>query len=147
MSTATAAARSAVGYLCVPHADEDQINGLDGQLTAHARRTGLDLVEVFVDRDTTASQTDRPGLALAVDAIALHPDALLLIPDLSHLPTVPAAGVPSDEWLTSVVHEIHTVSPARTHPSTGAPSRRGRADAVGPGGPSPADRRATACSG
>ncbi|OHV39810.1 MULTISPECIES: hypothetical protein [Pseudofrankia] len=77
---------------------------------------------MFVDRDTTASQSDRHGLALTVDAITLHPNALLMIPDLSHLPTGPAAGVPSDEWLTSVVHEIRTVSPARTHPSTGASS-------------------------
>lgn len=147
MTAATAASRSAVGYICVPHADEDRINGLDGQLTAHARRTGLDLVEVFVDRNTATSDGDRPGLALAVDTIARHPDALLLIPDLSHLPTGPPAGVPSDEWFTSVVHEIRTVSPARAHPSTRAPSPRGRVDAVGPGGPSPADRRAKACSG
>jgi len=28
MSTTTAAPRSAVGYICVPHADEDRINGL-----------------------------------------------------------------------------------------------------------------------
>ncbi|MDT3443576.1 recombinase family protein [Pseudofrankia sp. BMG5.37] len=143
MSTAMAAPRSAVGYICVPHADEDQINGLDGQLAAHARRTGLDLVEVFVDRDTTASQTDRPGLALAVGAITLRPDALLLIPDLSHLPTVPAtgapaAGVPADERFTSVVHEIRMVNPGRADLSTGAavpprPSRRRQAGRAEPG--------------
>jgi len=123
MSTMTAAPRPAVGYICVPHADEDKIDGLDGQLTAHAHRTGLDLVEVFVDRDTTASQTDRPGLALAVDTIALHPDALLLIVDPSHLPTVPAAGIPTDEWFTSIVHEIHTVSPGHATASPGDAAR------------------------
>ncbi|WP_157910631.1 hypothetical protein [Pseudofrankia sp. BMG5.36] len=46
------------------------------------------------------------GDGLAVDTIARYPDALLLIPDLSHLPTIETAGVPSDEWFTSVVHEI-----------------------------------------
>ena len=139
MSAATAAPRSAVGYICVPHADEDRINGLDGQLTAHAHRTGLDLVEVFVDRDTATSDGDRPGLALAVDTIALHPDALLLIPDLSHLPTVATTGVPSDEWFTSVVHEIRTASSAHTHPSTGLAATPRSTDAAGPSGSRPTD--------
>ncbi|MBL7496141.1 recombinase family protein [Frankia sp. CNm7] len=138
MSTATATPRPAVGYVCVPHADEDRINGLDGQLTAHAQRTGLDLIEVFVDRDTTTNQSDRPGLALAVDTIALHPDTLLLIPDLSHLPTTPASGAEVDERFTTVVHEIRTVNPNGTGPSAEAdapprPSRHHRAGRAEPG--------------
>jgi len=118
--------------------------GLDGQLTAHAHRTGLDPVEVFVDRNTATSDGDRPGLALAVDTIALYPDALLLIPDLSHLPTGPPAGVPSDEWFTSVVHEIRTASPVHTRPSTGLAATPRSTDAAIPSGPRPADSQTRA---
>jgi len=97
--------RLAVGYVCVCD-DEDLVNGLHGRLTAHAERAGLELVEVYVDRPVNVDDSARPGLQLAVDEIARHPEALLLVPDLSHLPTATGGREPFDERFTTVVTEI-----------------------------------------
>jgi len=100
--------RLAVGYVCV-FDDEDLVNGLHGRLTAHAARAGLELVEVYVDRPIDADDSARPGLQLAVDEIARQPEALLLVPDLSHLPTAPVGGERFTERFTTVVTEIHAL--------------------------------------
>ncbi|OHV27528.1 MULTISPECIES: hypothetical protein [Pseudofrankia] len=97
--------RLAVGYVCVSD-DEDLVNGLHGRLTAYAARAGLELVEVYVDRPSDAAESARPGLQLAVDEIARHPEALLLVPDLSHVPTARAGGETFAERFTTVVTEI-----------------------------------------
>jgi len=101
--------RPAVGYVCVPD-DEDLVNGLHGRLTGHAERAGLDLDEVYVDRPASAHDSDRPGLHLAIDEIARHPEALLLVPDLSHLPTTVAGRMVFDEQYATIVTEIHALN-------------------------------------
>jgi len=107
--------RLAVGYICVSD-DEDLVNGLHGRLTAHAARAGVELVEVYVDRPANFDDSARPGLQLAVAEIARHPEALLLVPDLSHLPTATAGGERFDEQFTTIVTEIHALDarPAAT---------------------------------
>lgn len=100
--------RPAVGYVCVA-GDEDQINGLHHRLDVEARYAGLDLVEVFVDRQTLDDEPFRPGLVLAVEEIGRQPDAVLLVPDLSHLPTSREGWAAWEERFTSVVTEIHTL--------------------------------------
>jgi len=100
--------RLAVGYVCACD-DEELVNGLHGRLTAYAERAGLELVEVYVDRPADADDSARPGLQLAVDEIACHPEALLLVPDLSHLPTATAGEDTFAERFTTVVTEIHAL--------------------------------------
>ncbi|OHV63470.1 hypothetical protein [Pseudofrankia sp. BMG5.36] len=99
-------ARSAFGYLATVDADEDRINGLHHRLVTHAQRAGLTLVEVYVDRNTGPDEDDRPGLALLLDEIASHPDGVLIIPDLAHLPATPAAWEVFDQRFTEAVIEI-----------------------------------------
>ncbi|WP_045876700.1 hypothetical protein [Pseudofrankia sp. DC12] len=113
--------RPAVGYVCLP-GDEDQINGLHHCLDVQARHAGLDLVEVFVDRLAPDEEIARPGLALAVAEIARHLDAVLLVPDLSHLPTSREGWAAWEEWFTSVVTEVHSLSTAAI-PTQNARSR------------------------
>jgi uncharacterized repeat protein (TIGR03917 family) len=109
--------RPAVGYVCVV-GDEDKINGLHHRLDVQAGHAGLDLAEVFVDRQTLDDETFRPGLALAVEEIGRQSDAVLLVPDLSHLPTSRESWAAWEERFTSVVTEIHTLDavadPAQT---------------------------------
>jgi len=107
-ATPAAQLRLAVGYVCVSD-DEDLVNGLHGRLTGYAERVGLELVEVYVDRRVNVYDSARPGLQLAVDEIARHPEALLLVPDLSHLPTATAGREPFDERFTTVVTEIRAL--------------------------------------
>ncbi|MBL7492501.1 hypothetical protein I6A60_06775 [Frankia sp. AgB1.9] len=114
--------RRAVGYVCIP-GDEDRINGLHHRLAVQARQAGLDLVEVYADRQTPDDATVRPGLTLAVDEIARHPDAVLLVPDLSHLPATREGWAAWEERFTSVVTEIHTLSPTPSHMDTAEPER------------------------
>ncbi|MBL7499777.1 hypothetical protein [Frankia nepalensis] len=105
--------RRAVGYVCVSD-DEDLVNGLHQRLAGHARRTGLDLTEVYVDRPVSIDDLDRPGLALVIDEIAHHPEALLLVPDLSHLPTTATGWAELHERFTTVVTEIRALD---AHPA------------------------------
>jgi uncharacterized repeat protein (TIGR03917 family) len=109
--------RPAIGYVCVP-GDEDQINGLHHRLDVQAAHAGLDLVEVFVDRQTPDDDTFRPGLALAVEEIARQPDAVLLVPDLSHLPTSRDEWAAWEERFTTMVTEIHTLDTAAVSAQT-----------------------------
>jgi len=97
----------AVGYVCVS-GDEDLVNGLHGRLTGHADRAGLDLIEIYVDR-STAVDAVRPGLQLAVDEIARRSDAILLVPNLSHLPATAAGPATFSEQFSTVVTEIHVL--------------------------------------
>ncbi|OHV63657.1 hypothetical protein BCD48_37790 [Pseudofrankia sp. BMG5.36] len=127
LATPPARPRPAVGYVCV-FDDEDVVNGLHGRLTGHAERAGLDLVEVYVDRPASADDGDRPGLHLAIDEIARHPEALLLVPDLSHLPTAAAGRVVFDEQYATVVTEIHALD---AHPAPVAGAGRARLTAEG----------------
>jgi uncharacterized repeat protein (TIGR03917 family) len=101
----------AVGYVCAP-GDEDQINELHRRLAVEARQAGLALVEVYVDRQSPGAETWRPGLARAIEEIGRRPDAVLLVPDLSHLPTSRGGWAAWEEWFTNAVTEIHTLGPA-----------------------------------
>jgi uncharacterized repeat protein (TIGR03917 family) len=104
--------RPAVGYVCVPDGDEERINGLHHRLARQAQRAGLDLVEVYADRQIPGDEMTRPGLALAVDEIGRRPDAVLLLPDLTHLPATAQGWAALEKRFTSVVTEIRTLSPA-----------------------------------
>jgi uncharacterized repeat protein (TIGR03917 family) len=99
----------AVGYVYLPGSDEDVINGLHCRLDEQARREGLHLTDVFVDRQTSGDGMDLPGLTFAVDEIARCPDAVLLVPGLDHLPTGPTLSAAFAERFTTVVTEIRTL--------------------------------------
>jgi uncharacterized repeat protein (TIGR03917 family) len=112
--------RPAVGYLCVP-GDEDRINGLHNRLDVQARRAGLELLEVYVDRQPSVDESTRPGLSLAVAEIAGRRDAVLLVPDLSHLSTSREGWAAWEERFAGALTEIHTVSPAVIPAQTSCP--------------------------
>jgi uncharacterized repeat protein (TIGR03917 family) len=90
-------------------------------------------VEVYADRQTF-DETTRPGLALAVDEIGRRPDAVLLLPDLTHLPATPQGWAELEKRFTSVVTEIRTLSPTPCPTAVPAPvpATRGAGDAAEP---------------
>ncbi|MBL7498296.1 recombinase family protein [Frankia sp. CNm7] len=126
--------RPAYGYLAVPDDDEDQINSLHARLATHATDAGLTLLEVYVDRDTTPTTPDRPGLEDLLAELAHHPGAVLLVPGPSHLPATPTAHHALTHRLAQTRATLRALStPPPRLPAAQAPHCVPQPSAPGPG--------------
>lgn len=75
----------AYGYLRSGAAEEAKLTILRGELTLHAVRQGVELVEVFEDVPCTGLSLKRPGFDQLLHALWRHDGAVVLLPARCHL--------------------------------------------------------------
>ncbi|MGH3623421.1 MAG: recombinase family protein [Sciscionella sp.] len=73
------------GYLRTDDTDETTVTRLRTDLRIFCAARDWRLVTVFCDRDSDGSDTARPGLARALDVLALPASTTLVVPSLTHL--------------------------------------------------------------
>ncbi|SNQ46599.1 putative Histidine kinase-like ATPase domain-containing protein [Frankia canadensis] len=81
--------RSAFGYIRRDDANDEEINRVHDVLTGHARREGLALVEVYVDRNTPSDQLVRAGFSVLLEELRRYDAAIVLVAGAEHLSTSP----------------------------------------------------------
>jgi hypothetical protein len=80
------AARPTVyGYIALDHDDETEIERLFDQLTDHATAEGLELVEVYVERNTQPDLIIRPALSVLLAAVVRSAGCGVLVPTPAHI--------------------------------------------------------------
>jgi hypothetical protein len=76
------------GYIAFDHDDETEVERLYDQLTAHATAEGLELVEVYVERNVPPDLIVRPALTVLLEAVVRVEGCGVLVPTPAHISPV-----------------------------------------------------------
>lgn len=80
----------AIGYIRIEDEDEDAVATDHDRISVYCADEGLELLEIYVDRNTGDEHQERDALTILIDHVGTAEGAIVLVPSFDHLSSAPS---------------------------------------------------------
>ncbi|CUU60908.1 Histidine kinase-like ATPase domain-containing protein [Parafrankia irregularis] len=112
----------AFGYVRVSSARDDELHRLRDMIRSYAAAEGMSLVAIYVDQEGRSTDAARPGLTTLLEAVGRSDRAVMLVPDMTHLPCAQHARRFLEEEVTALGSAIVPLASPSRVPTQAAPT-------------------------